>query len=586
MVRTLQVIRALILWSVLWATHKLWGQVPGAAELLPESTLVYVEWQPARLVDRVMSHPLVRRIEASPQYQEALANAQFTQLRAAVTFVEARLEKSWQEILRAMTGRGQVLAFDPQTNGWIILGSADEPSVPVRFRDAVLDLVRYQARERGQPDPIRSAEYRGIIAHQVNQVKVAVFDEWYLVTNRSELGKAVLDNYLDKNTRTFASKTSFREARQVRRSGSDAWAFADLDGLRRSGAASELFSGKAENPVAELLVGGLLDPLKHAPYAAADWVWEDSRVAFRVYLPLKTEWISEPRQYFFGSHLAHQAGPLLRPAGTVLSVSTHRDLSQFWLRAPDLFDKETNDQLAQAESMLTTLFSGHDFGRDILGAFQPQLQLVVARQQFSPDQPIPTVRLPAVALVGTLREPDTMRRELRRIFQSLIGFLNIVNAMQGQPQLELDEQRDDDLHLVLARFVREADRSQTAPVSIHYNFAPTLGFHGSRFVLATSPTLACQVLQDCPTLDVPQGTNTAVWVDPEPLCQILLDNRNALVSQGILERGRSRQEAEQEFDLFLGLLRAFDGFRMQLVAEQALVWEWELRFRTISLDKP
>ncbi len=36
--------------------------------------------------------------------------------------------------------------------------------------------------------------------------------------------------------------------------------------------------------------------------------------------------------------------------------------------------------LAQADSTLTTLFSGKDFAEDILGVIEPHLQLVVAKQ--------------------------------------------------------------------------------------------------------------------------------------------------------------------------------------------------------------
>ncbi|GIW95604.1 MAG: hypothetical protein KatS3mg110_3645 [Pirellulaceae bacterium] len=548
------------------------------AGLLPESTVLYVELQPAVVLERLLAHPVVKRIEALPQYKVALANPQLTQLRAAVTLVELRMQSTWPELVASMTSGGLVLAVDGKTDGWILLGKAANSEVAPRLRDTLLSFARQQAREHRQPDPVRSGEYRGILAQQVHNVRIAVFDQWYLATNKSDLGKAVLDIYLDKSAATLASKDSFQQAIQKRSPHTDVWAYADLDYLRRAGVAADLFSGKADNPAAELLLGGVLEVLRKAPYAAAEWSLSEQRACLRLYAPIESGWIRQPREYFFGAGLSGQAADLPRPEGTLLSISTYRNLSEFWLRAGELFDKETNDQLAQADSMLTTLFSGHDFGRDILGAIEPQWQLVVARQQFAADQPVPAIRLPAFALAGQLREPEKMRRELRRIFQSLVGFLNIVSAMQGQPQLELDEQRDGDLHLVLARFIPEADRPADAQVPIQYNFAPTLGFRGSRVVLASSPVLARRMLEDCPSEPVPPGTNTGLLIDREPLRQLLADNRTQLVSQAVLERGRSREEAEEEIDLVLKLLEAVDRFQMRLVTGEMIALEFELGF--------
>ena len=48
---------------------------------------------------------------------------------------------------------------------------------------------------------------------------------------------------------------------------------------------------------------------------------------------------------------------------TIVSLSSYRDVSAMWLRAGDLFNEQTNEELAKADSGLTTLFSGKDFRR-------------------------------------------------------------------------------------------------------------------------------------------------------------------------------------------------------------------------------
>ncbi len=129
-----------------------------------------------------------------------------------------------------------------------------------------------------------------------------------------------------------------------------------------------------------------------------------------------------------------------------------------WQRAGDLLSEQNNEELAKADSSLTTLFAGKDFGEDILGAFRPEVQVVVARQEFAQDQPIPAIKLPAFGLVAEMKDAAKMQPELRRIFQSLVGFLNILGAMNGQPQLELDMEKNAAAQFVTSSYLPTLNR--------------------------------------------------------------------------------------------------------------------------------
>ena len=81
-----------------------------------------------------------------------------------------------------------------------------------------------------------------------------------------------------------------------------------------------------------------------------------------------------------------------------------------WRGRGDLFNEQMNEELAKADSGLTTLFGGKDFGEDILGAFRPETQVVVARQHFAKGQPTPDIQLPAFGLVAEMKDPEKMHR--------------------------------------------------------------------------------------------------------------------------------------------------------------------------------
>jgi hypothetical protein len=403
-----------------------------AAELLPASTVVYVEVpQPQAVLEVLQAHPLRKRIEQLKDVKAGLESKQFLQFKAVVAMVEAKFGKSWPKILQELTAGGIALGFDAETQGAVlVVKAADEEAMP-RMIETVLSLSRADAKGKGKPDPIKSAEYRGIMAYQVDQAKVAVVGQWLLITNKPESGKALLDAVLDKPEENLATSEQFQQARSSACDDSAAWAYVDIEAVRSSGAAKQLFQGKTDNFGVELLVGGLLDTLKHTPYVTASLDLERHRTRLELAAPHQPEWSTEAREYFFGPQGSGRAPAPIQIADQLLSLTTYRDVSTMWLRAGDLFDDKVVDQLAQSESVLSTLFSGKDFAEEILGEVGPEIQLVAARQNYADDAPKPAIKIPAFAAVFRLKDPEAIRPEFRRTFQSLIGFLNITGSMSG-----------------------------------------------------------------------------------------------------------------------------------------------------------
>ena len=242
-------------------------------------------------------------------------------------------------------------------------------------------------------------------------------------------------------------------------------------------------------------------------------------------------------------------------------------------RAGDLFGERTNDQLAQADATLTTLFSGRDFGEEILGAIEPGVQLIVASQQFdAATSPVPQIKLPAFALVTTLRQPDEMQPQLKRIFTSLIGFTNITGAMNHHPQLDVETIKEPDATFVFATYAADIDRPENWKVPIQFNFSPTLALVGDRAVVASTGAIARAIvtgLRDESDATARPGTpdssnpNTLVMVDAEQAGDALSANRDQLVSQNMIEKGHSREEAEKEIDTLLHLLDLLESLEIR-----------------------
>ena len=543
-----------------------------ASDLMPASTVLYAELVDSKqLLDTILDHPLCDRIESLEGYRRAVEDDDFRQFQAVVATVEAQIGRSWREALTAMTAGGVAVGLDAQTEGLAILAHSQDETTHQEVLDALTRLAEADARQNGRGSPIRRREYRGIVAHRVDEVRFATFGPWLLLTNQDELGKQIVDNYLDGNPATLAKDDSFQATRKsVANQPTTVWAYLSVSALRDAGVAKELFVGRTDNPVAELMLGGILSSLQRAPFANAALTVGPRRVALQLAVPHNETWAGKERQYYFGPRGNGNAPELLETDRTVFSLSTFRDLSSMWLHAPDLMDENASAELAQADSNLSTLFSGRNFGEDILGAVEPQIQLIVNRQNFAGRNLQPTIKLPSFAAVFRLKDAAQMKPQLRRTYQSLIGFLNVLGASQGHPQLDLDSERRDDARILSATYVPEVEEeSGTQEGRLHFNFSPSVAFVEDRFVVSSTVGLARElagIVGDGDTVNPARAgvDNTVAHANLGVLEEILKDNERQLIAQNMLSEGHTREEAEEEVSTVLELLGWLDESSLRL----------------------
>ena len=535
------------------------------ARLLPPTAIAYAEISnPKGIISTIFDHPLREKIEALDVYKQATETPEYKQFVTGRMMVEGQLQMSWREALDILLASRVTAAFDPETDGAaLIIRGKDAKSMKLFYDKALMFAKLGENR-----DDIKMLKHREVEAYEINGAKVAAYEDRILVTNNSDLGKSILDRLIDGDfTNSLADNERFKAAGRSRNDSSDAWAFVDVEVIRQSGQADNVFHDQIDNPVLELLVGGIQSCLTETPFATASLSMQTDATKLSVNMPFDNEWIPEEREYFFGGNSEGQAPKPIVADETMFTLATHRDFAEMWLRAGDLYGTEINDGFAQADATLTTLFSGRDFGEDILGSIKPAVSFIATRQDFSEVLPRPTIKLPAFALVMELKEPERMTRELRRIYQSLIGFFNVVGAMNGQPQLEMDMDKiAEDKQLVTAKYIPEDDEKDSTDANIIHNFSPSVGFAGERFVVASTLGLARELtLGQTPQPDKIDD-NTHMKLSGNTLKDILQDNREQLIAQNMMEEGNSREEAEINIDLLLQFLDYYDHATVRLAA--------------------
>jgi hypothetical protein len=535
-----------------------------APELLPPTTIIYAEvTHPKQVLKTVLEHPLQARLAANESYQDVLRGSEYRQLMAAVRMVETEMDRKWPEIVGSLAEGGLSLAVDADTNGIVLLMKAGDAGTPEKLRDVLLTVVRGLGQLQGKPDPIAASDYRGVRVHALDEIKFGIVRDWLVVTNQGRLGQYVVDQLLGDSGETLATNQHFQQAQQQHRDASG-WAFLDVNAMRDRGVAKDLFKGRSDNPATELILGGLLANLQHTPRITAELELKSTHVGLTLTSPHDANWTGAAREFYFGPQAAGVAPTLLSSDDTVLALSAYRDIAGMWLHADDLFDQNVNDSLAQAESGLSTLFSGKDFGEEVLGELRPEIQVIVTRQDFTNRTPQPAIKLPAIAAVLRLRDPDTMRDDFRRTFQSLMGFLNVVGAMNGQPQLDFQVERGESEQVLTSNYIAEGSEQQSRQARINFNFSPAVAFVNDRMVVSSDTQLARDLHHIDDIGQAGANINTRARLDATVLHDILADNRSQLIAQNMLAEGNSKEEAEEEINALLEIVKWFRQGTLQL----------------------
>ncbi len=539
-----------------------------AAKLLPGSTAITIEIpKPVELLKSIVEHPIHDRAKKDKVLRKAYMSKEFLQVKTGVAFAEFAMGMKWHEAVNVLAGRGMTFALDAETDGGLVIvqsGNADK--LPGLIK-TLLQFVNNQRKQDGKPE-IEKDQYRDVTVYKVDDVAIAVHEDLLLLTQSGKLGKKVLDALLDGTNDSLASRETWKASRGTVSADDSAIGFIDMQEVRDRGGIKNLLEGTKSNPFAEFLLGGVFESLSESPYVLAGLRLDDESLRLTAKTPYDATKVSEPREFYFGPEGKGRAPTMLSLDGSIGGATVYRDVARMWQYAGDLFDQNVNDQFAEAGTALSTLFAGKDFVEEILAEIKPNWQLVVTRKNFEDVLPRPAIKLPSFALVGEFKDAKTMNSEMKRVFQSMIGFFNVVGAMEsGNPQLDQDIEIVDGMKIYASWFVPTPEDKKSTEASIHFNFSPSLALGEKHFVLASSTDLAMSAMKATAEATSSADSDTANMdfeVRGASLKQVLNDNREQLVANNMLEDGNSRQEAERQIDLLLGIVGWIDRLSARL----------------------
>jgi hypothetical protein len=535
------------------------------AQLLPDTTALYLNiTHPDQLADFLIEHPISLKLQGLDQYKQALNNPQAAQMLAVLALLEGQVNMKWPAALKAATGHGMVVAFDPATQGAVLMIKAKDPQVLIKIRDGVFNIIRTLSGVAGGNDPIKTNEYRGVTAYPLGQGNgLAIVGPMLIATNNGDLGKLVIDNLIDApSTGTLATHKQFIKAGKEAKGKSDptGWAYIRLDVLRDAGIASEVFNKKIDNPLLEALVGPIQSGIQQAPYAVATLDANAKGITLKASVSYDQSKIAQARHYAFASSGGGAPIPL-KPAGTIGTIVAYRDIAALWQAKDILFSEQTAAGMDQGDSQFSTVLGGRSFSGEFLTQMKPNVQIIVVKQDYKAAKvPTPPVQIPAAAYVFQARNPQIMQDQVALAMQALLTITNSEAKGMRPSMIQREVERANATYVTTRYANMTTDKSKKG--QMYHNFTPTVAFWKDYVLVCSTRPLAEQLVKELEAKGpskISSDVNARLEISGKASAELIQANFDMLAVQNTLEKGQTIEQARAEWKLLTQLVGMIDS---------------------------
>ncbi len=567
------------------------------ATLLPADLWLAVEARGLGAWARTLPEgSLRRRLTENAVWKRFTKTPEYVQLLAGLGFVELTSGMKTHELLGALLGEQLVAGIVPDGDkpGLVAVDRTLDSDTAEQLLQVARGLLQMSKEE---PKPGRFTEVDG---HAVlvlrDQLWVGVCGRDLLAASSERLLQALFGRALAGGGGEVAPLL----ARSRAEASQDALLHAAVDSKKIAATrpGGILLPDQLDNMGGAMLVGDLVALLARADTvcaqvrAAGDALSVDLAIPTSATAPLPDHYRS------FAHASAQQPLRVLAPSGTLLTASLRRDWATFWADHGELCVPAAEKEFADLKTNLAIFFGGKSLPDDILPQMTDELLFVITRQTFPGVPEPPAVRYPAFAFVWQTRgDPRKLGREFESGMQLLIAVTNGDRAMKNQTPLELFIDQVDGVKVCGGRCPTDDDRPADP---LRFNFSPCAAWFGDRIVIASTEELMHQLIQELrgaagATPNQPEPPNPAAaahvagpgvlsLLRVEGAASALLgrEDREALIANTMITKGKTREEAELENDALLALAEEIASATLQTrLAGNAMHVELELALRPL-----
>lgn len=532
---------------------------PDLARHLSPEPLAFVEAPGlSRFLERGLEAPFLRALLDSPIGRDALAKSPYTP-EQGLALLEQLLGRPPLATFASLCDAGLALAVE-ERGGEPLMTLVARSSDDLLWEEMIDKTLRWIGARAGAPAGIAEPleEVRGArLWKPAASLFLAARDGLAVLSNSEGRLRDALE---PREGEGLARRPGAARARRT--GGELLWAWIDLAKLRARGASqgsTDELARLAQQPAVQMLLGAGVAALGRSGMASASLSLGERELALRIE-GFEVEAGATAR--LLPERASGEAARVLLPRptpGEVARLVVHRDLAGVFAHRADLFPASELPAFSKASDDLAPLLGGLDLGEEILPRISPWMRVVVRPVQFVSGA-VPEIALPAAALLLDL-EDDELGAQLASSFQTLVSLLGIQRAQEGMRPLLLQVESFEGLQLSFARFLSPA---QGEGVDIAYNLEPACTLVGRTFVVGTHRALvrelALQLLRG--ETEVAPGDRDTLALHAAPLAQVLRENFDALVMQGVLSEGKSLEKASEDLKGLVGLLELVESARV------------------------
>jgi len=547
---------------------------PTAAQCIPPDAVICLHLaKPKVLIDQLADAEMIEAITSLPLYQQQVTNPEFKEFLNVIDFLETTLQTNWRTALTQLTGGGITLAVCPNDTVVAVVDAEDE-SLLNRLHEIFVNIARSEAQKQGDAERVASSQHNGVTMWTFDGNEAhAIIGKRLIFSNRSEMLKATLDLQAQPGGASLASSPTFQAARRATQPDAVATAFVHLKPLMALPDFAKIIESPRTNPLASLMFAGITESLGSSSWLALNLDVQDRTLTLRALTDGKLAGPDSPAAFALPQQAGDGVEPGARIPRRIAALSLHRDLHAFYAAKDDLFPERTSG-LIFFENMMGIFFTGRDLTSEVLAQTEPQIQLVVAEQQYDPDVGTPQVKLPAFAVILRLRDPEQFGSVVEEAWQKAVGLINFTRGQQALPGLIIDRPTHRQTKFTLAYF-STTDVTDKTKLDTRFNISPSLALPGEYLVLSSTDGLARDLIDalgdtaDRQLAPLPQ-THSLLEISGTQVASVLQANRDTLVRQDMVKKGKTQQEAAAGIDMLITLLKCVDHAELNIGTENDL----------------
>jgi hypothetical protein len=549
--------------------------VDDVAALLPQDVWIAAEgrglgavaggWLDGALHRRIVESAAWKKFEQSPPH---------AQLLAALGFAELVSGMKPAALAAALLGEEIALGVAPDGDkpGWIAAVRTTDPDVAQHLVNVARGLA--SSAESGRR--VRVATFLGVEATVLDEkLWFAAVDRQLLLASSEPLFEGLVERALAPAERRtppplLASLRS-RTPRQALLG-----AVVDVKKIAATRPGGRLAPDKSDNFLGAMLAGDLVELGSRADLICASLDARGDELTLTIDVPGEPAALPDHFRSF-GHARAQLPLALLAPEGTLLTWALRRDWARFWEDRIELCDPATEKEFADLKTNLGLFFGGRSLPDDVLPQLDDEILFVLSRQSYPGIEQPPKVRYPAGAFVYRARgDASKLGRGFAIGVHSLVALVNVDRAQKNQtPLLPFV----DDFEGVTVYGGRGLTDDERPPDPVLFNVSPCACWTQDRIVLSSSEELLHSIVRELKkpvsgpaapgrTGLAPAGCTSVMRVDGAALRALALDDREVLVSNAVLNEGKSQEEAEMQTDLLCEALAQLSHASLATRVEQ------------------